>query len=101
MNEYHQRRYAEALAVLQKCNKPDYWVMHYMTAVTQAQLGNRAAAQAEVERTLQVWPKFSERFSRAHLWKWFFNQPGLVDHLMEGTKLAGFRFLDEPGDRGN
>ena len=42
MNEYHQRRYAEALAVLQKCNKPDYWVMHYITAVTQGQLGNRA-----------------------------------------------------------
>ena len=34
---------AEALAVLQSCNKPDYWVMHYMTAVTQAQLSNRAA----------------------------------------------------------
>jgi TolB-like protein/predicted Ser/Thr protein kinase len=101
MNEYHQRRYAEALAVLQKCNKPEYWVMHYITAVTQGQLGNRAAAQAEVERTLQAWPKFSERFSRAHLCKWFFNQPGLVDHLIEGTRLAGFRFLEEPVDRRN
>jgi hypothetical protein len=75
--------------------------MHYITAVTQGQLGNRAAAQAEVERTLQAWPKFSERFSRAHLCKWFFNQPGLVDHLIEGTRLAGFRFLEEPVDRRN
>ncbi|MGB8465986.1 MAG: hypothetical protein WCE49_13630 [Terrimicrobiaceae bacterium] len=91
LNEYRLRRYAETLAILQKCNKPDYWVMHYMTALAQAQLGNRPAAQAEVERTLQAWPKFLQRFSKAHLWKWFFNQPDLLDHLMEGTMLAGFR----------
>ncbi len=101
MKEYHQRRYAEALALLQKCNKPDYWVMHYMTAITQAQHGNRAAAQAELERTLQAWPMFSQRFSKAHLWKWFYNQPDLIDHLMEGTIRAGFRFLEDPGDRPN
>ena len=53
-NEYRQRRYAEALAILQTVNMPDYWVMHFITAMTQAQLGNQSAAQAEVERTLQT-----------------------------------------------
>jgi TolB-like protein/tRNA A-37 threonylcarbamoyl transferase component Bud32 len=95
VNEYRQRRYAEALAVLEKSNKQDYWVMHFLTAITQAQLGNLSAAHAEFQRTLQAWPKFAQKFSRAHLQKWFFNQPDLVDHMMEGAKLAGFRLRTE------
>jgi TolB-like protein/tRNA A-37 threonylcarbamoyl transferase component Bud32/Tfp pilus assembly protein PilF len=91
VNEYRQRRYAAALAVLEKSNKQDYWVMHFLTAITQAQLGNLSGAQAGFERTLQAWPKFAQKFSRAQLQKWFFNQPDLVEHIMEGVKLAGFR----------
>jgi len=90
VNEYRLQRYAEALAELHLSNKPNYWVMHYLTAITQAQLGNWSAAHAEVERTLQAWPDFTLKFSKAHLQKWFPNQPALIDHLMEGTKLAGF-----------
>ena len=47
-DEYRRRHYAEALAVHQKINMPDFWVAHCFAAMTQAQLGNGAAAQAEV-----------------------------------------------------
>ena len=94
-NEYRQRRYAEALAILQTINMPDYWVMHFITAMAQAQVGNQSAAQTEVERTLQLCPKFEQFFGRTHLQKWIHNQPDLVEHLLEGVKLAGFRILEE------
>ncbi len=94
-NEYRQRHYAEALAVLQTINMPDYWVMHLITAMTQAQLGNQSAAQTEVERTLQLCPDFEQFFGRTHLQKWIPNQPDLVKHMLEGVKLAGFRILEE------
>jgi len=90
VNEYRFRRYAEALAELQMSNKPDYWVMHYLTAIIQAQLGNCSAAHAEVERTLLAQPDFTRQFGKAHLQKWFRNQPDLIDQIMEGTRLAGF-----------
>ena len=94
-NEYRQRHYAEALAVLQTINMPGYWVTHLITAMTQAQLGNQSAAQTEVERTLQLCPKFEQFFGRTHLQKWIPNQPDLVKHMLEGVKLAGFRILEE------
>jgi tetratricopeptide (TPR) repeat protein len=92
VNEYRLRRYPEALAELHLSNNPDYCVIRFLTAITQAQLGNASAAQAELERTLQAWPDFTLKFSKAHLGKWFPNQPALVDHILEGAKLAGFRF---------
>jgi hypothetical protein len=45
-HEYRQRHYAEALAIHQKINMPDFWVARCFAAMTQAQLGNRAAAEA-------------------------------------------------------
>ena len=95
LNEYRQRRYAEALAILQTINMPDYWVMHFITAMAQAQVGNQSAAQTEVERTLQLCPEFEQFFGRTHLQKWIPNQPDLVEHILEGVKLAGFRILEE------
>lgn len=92
VNEYRLRRYPEALAELHLSNNPDYWVIRFLTAITQAQLGNASAAHAELERTLQAWPDFTLKFSKAHLRKWFPNQSALVDHILEGAKLAGFRF---------
>jgi TolB-like protein/predicted ATPase/predicted Ser/Thr protein kinase len=91
LNEYRQRRYGEAFAVLQRMNMPAYWVLHFVTAITHAQLGHRQEAQGEVERTLQLSPDFERFFGKEHLRKWFPNQPDLVDHVMEGVKLAGFR----------
>jgi TolB-like protein len=94
-DEYRHRRYAEGLAILQTINMPDYWVMHFITAMTQAQVGNRSAAHAEVERTLQLSPDFEQFFGRAHMQKWMPNQPDLVEHILEGGRLAGFRILEE------
>jgi hypothetical protein len=70
---------------------PDFWVAHCFAAMTQAQLGNREAAQAEVERTLYLWPEFERIFGRKHLRKWFRNQAASVAHILEGVNLAGFR----------
>jgi hypothetical protein len=83
------------LAVHQKINMSDFWVAHCFAAMTHAQLGNRAAAQAEVERTLRLWPKFEQIFGMKHLGKWFRNQPDLIAHILEGVKLAGFRTRSE------
>jgi TolB-like protein len=95
LNEYRQRRYAKALAVLQGVNMPDYWVLHFVTAIIHAQLGHRREAQAEVERTLQSSPEFEQFFGGRHLRKWFRNQPDLVDHILEGARLAGFQILED------
>ena len=78
-------------------NKPDYWVMRYITAIIQAQLGNWSAARAAVERTLLAQPDFAREFGKAHLQKWFPHQPALVDQLIEDTKLAGFHLQSETG----
>jgi hypothetical protein len=58
---------------------------------------NRVAAQAEVERTLRLWPKFEQIFGMKHLGKWFRNQPDLIAHILEGVKLAGFPTRAENG----
>ncbi|MEZ0299983.1 MAG: protein kinase [Candidatus Methylacidiphilales bacterium] len=95
LNEYRLGRYAEALSILQTNIKPDYWVMHYLTSISHAQLGNLPAARAELERTIRAWPLFAHEFGRAHLEKWFQNQPELVDDLLKGVRLAGFRPCDD------
>jgi len=60
-----------------------------------------SARLTEVERTLQLCPEFEQFFGRTHLQKWIPNQPDLVEHMLEGVKLAGFRILEEPDVRGN
>ena len=101
VNEYRLRQYPQALAELQLSNKQDYWVMHYVTAIIQAQLGNWPAAQAAVERTLLAQPDFTQQLGKAHLQKWFPNQPVLVDRFMEDTKLAGFHLQLESERQGD
>ncbi len=96
-NEYRQRHYAGALAILQKINMPEYWAAHYVAAMTHAQLGNHSGAKEEVGRTLRVFPEFERFFGRAHLQKWIPNQPDLVEHILEGVRMAGFR-LQTDGD---
>jgi tetratricopeptide (TPR) repeat protein len=106
-NQYRQRHYAEALAIAQNINLPEYFGTHYVTAIAQAQLGNQPAAKAAVERTLQLWPDFEENFVAGHLQKWIFNQPELIAHIVEGLELAGFRLrringdADSSGERGD
>jgi adenylate cyclase len=99
-NEYRQRHYAEALTILQKINLPDHWPQHYTTAMTHAQLGNRSAATAEVERTLRLWPDFERDVVTRHIEKWIRGQPELVTHIIDGLELAGFRLRRPDGEEG-
>src|SRR5262245_1130532 len=91
LNEYRQRHYSEALAILQKIPMPDYWVAHMLAAMTHARLGNKVAAHEAGQRIRQLWPEFEQVFGKKHLEKWIRNQPDLVAHLIESLQLAGFR----------
>ena len=95
VNEYRQRRYAEALAALERSNKQDYWVMHFLAAITQAQTGNRSAAQPHSSGRSRHGQKFAQKFSKAAPQKWFFKPAGLIDHMMEGVRSAGWFALSE------
>jgi serine/threonine-protein kinase len=95
VNEYRQRHYPEALAILQKIPMPDYWVAHLLAAMTHARLGNLAAAQEAGQRIRQLWPEFEQVFGKKHLEKWIRNQPELVDDFIEAVQLAGFRLRAE------
>lgn len=95
LNEYRQCHYAEAIAVLQKMSMPQYWVFHYLKAIVHAQAGHLEEAREAVERTHQASAEFDQFFGRKHLQKWFRNQPDFIEHLLEGTRLAGFRLADE------
>ncbi|HMJ06173.1 MAG TPA: hypothetical protein VK474_07940, partial [Chthoniobacterales bacterium] len=99
-DQYRQRHYAEALAIAQQINLPEYFGTHYAAAIAQAQLGNRPAAKAAVERTLQLWPDFEQNFLAGHLEKWIFNQPELIAHIVEGLELAGLRLRRTNGPAG-
>jgi len=95
LNEFRQRRYPEALAVLRKLHMPDYWVAHVLAAITHARLGNTAAAREAAQRIRQLWPEFEQIFGREHLQKWLHNQPELIEDLIEGVQLAGFSLRAE------
>lgn len=95
-NEYRQDHYAEALAIAQKINMPEYFATHYILAMTQAQLGNLPAAQEEAKKTLQLWPDFERDFITRHVQKWIPAQPELIEQILEGLGLAGLR-VQRPG----
>ena len=96
---YRQKDYATALSVAQKMNLPDYFPTHYVLAMAHAQLGNENAAYAAAERTREIWPEFEDQGYVRHFKKWIFAQPALLEHIMEGLALAGFR-LRRPGSSG-
>ena len=94
-SSHRQRHYPEALAILQKIPMPDYWVAHMFAAMTQARLGNLPAAQEASQRIRQLWPEFEQVVGKKHLGKWIRNQPELIDDVIEGVQLAGFRLPPE------
>ena len=87
-NSYHQKRYEEALAIVQKMNLSEYFATHYATAIAQAQLGNISEAQGAVQECLRLWPEF-EQGILSNLEKWMYAQPDLIEHIVEGLELAG------------
>jgi len=100
LNEYRQRRYANALEIVQKINMPNYFATTYITAIAHAQLGNAAAAKEAARRTVQLWPTFEREYAAGHAEKWLRTQPELIEHIIEGLELAGLRMqgLVRPSD---
>jgi TolB-like protein/tetratricopeptide (TPR) repeat protein len=97
-NEYRQHHYAEALAIAQKINMPDYWATPMVLALAHAQLGHEAAARSAAEDVLRVWPTFEQDYYVQGLVNWIWGQPELVDHINEGLRKAGINLLvPDPG----
>jgi tetratricopeptide (TPR) repeat protein len=92
-NEYRQHRYAEALAIAQKINMPEYWATPMVLAITHAQLGNEAEARNAAEEVLRIWPAFEQEYYQQGLVNWIFGQPELIEHINEGLRKAGIDLL--------
>jgi TolB-like protein len=85
-NAYRKKDYHGALSVAIRINVPGFFWTHVVLAAAHGQLGEREAA-AEAVRALQAFrPDFAE-VARAELRKW--NDPELVEHLLEGLRKAG------------
>jgi len=99
-NEYRQHRYAEALAIAQKINMPNYWAAPMVLAITHAQLGHEAAAKSAAEDLLRNWPTFEQDYYQQGLVKWIYGQPELIEHVNEGLRKAGINLrVPEPAVR--
>jgi len=88
---YHQKRYEEAVAIVEKMNLPEYFATHYAMAIAQAQLGHLAEAKAAIRECLRLWPDFEREIVGGHLEKWMFAQPDLIDHIAEGLEKCGLQ----------
>ena len=99
-NEYRQHRYAEALAIAQKINMPEYWATPLVLAITHAQLGNEAQARSAAEEVLRIWPAFEQEYYQQGMVNWIFGQPELIEHINEGLRKAGINLrVPEPALR--
>ena len=89
-NEYRQRRYEAALAIAERINMPDYFADPYARAMTHAQLGHADEATRALDEFRALWPGITLEYLREHhLQKWFFAQPELIEHTLEGLRKAG------------
>jgi TolB-like protein len=92
-NQYRQHNYAEALAIAQKINLPEYWASLMALVICHAQLGNQEAARAAAEDLLRVWPGFEQEYFQRGLANWIFGQPELMDLILDGLQKAGIRLV--------
>jgi len=92
-NEYRQHRYAEALAIAQKINMPDYWASPMALAIAQAQLGHDVAAKSAAKELRRIWPTVEEDYYQMGLVNWMYAQPELIEHINEGLHKAGIDLL--------
>jgi tetratricopeptide (TPR) repeat protein len=88
-NEYRRHRYAEALAIAQKINLPDYWATPLALAVCYAELGREREAKAAAKEILRIWPEFERDYYQQGLVNWMFGQPELIDQIQDGLRKAG------------
>ena len=88
-NEYRQYRYADALAIAQKINMPDYWASPMALTIAHAQLGHEAAAKSAAADLRRIWPTIEEDYYQMGLVNWIYAQPELIEHVNEGLRKAG------------
>src|SRR5262249_45828982 len=85
---YMLKRYGEALPPLRQCasSLPHFRIAHLWLAVTYAQLGRLAEAQAEATEVLRLEPDFTiERRMRTVIYK----DPKDATHFADGLRKAG------------
>jgi len=99
-NEYRQYRYANALAIAQKINMPDYWANPMVLTIAHAQLGHEAAAKSAAADLRRTWPTIEEDYYQMGLVNWIYAQPELIEHVNEGLRKAGINLrVPEPAVR--
>ena len=83
---YHQHRYDETLADMQRIGLPHFGWSHLLTGAAMGQLGHPDAGQA-VARLFEIKPGFS---ARTELEKWN-TAPDDLQHILEGLRKAGLK----------
>jgi TolB-like protein/tetratricopeptide (TPR) repeat protein len=91
-NAYRQGEYQAALDAAVKINLPHYLHTHAALAATHGQLGDREAARKALGDLLALKPEFGAT-ARREFGKW--QQPALVEHLIDGLHKAGLEFAPE------
>jgi TolB-like protein len=82
-----------ALDNAQRINLPMYFADPYVRALAHACLGNTREAGAAAQEFLAAWPGLDMNwFREAHLDRWFFASPELVEMTIEGLQQAGIEF---------
>jgi len=89
MNEYRQGHYDAALEIALRINMPEYWGDGLARAITYGQLGNPESASEAARDLLRVWPEFESEYVEKGLKNWIFNQPALVEQIIDGLQKAG------------
>lgn len=93
-NEYRQFNYEAALAIALRINTPDYWGDGLARTLAHAQLGNENAARAAATDILAVWPNFETEYPGMGLVGWLYEQPGLIEHIIDGLEKAGLDMVE-------
>ncbi len=88
-NEYRQHHFAEALAIAQKINMPDYWGTPMVLAIAHAQLGNEDAALAAAQEFRRIWPDVEQEYYQRGMSNWIIGQPELMELIDDGLRKAG------------
>jgi TolB-like protein/tetratricopeptide (TPR) repeat protein len=89
-NAYRQGHHEEALAIAERIGMPNYFADSYARAIAYAQLGQSKEAARALDELRALWPGINLKIlNEAHLHKWFFAQPQLIEKIFEGLTKAG------------
>jgi TolB-like protein/Tfp pilus assembly protein PilF len=87
-NALRKRDWAAALEAAVKVNMPGYFYTQAAIAATYGHLGNRAAARDALAQLTALRPDIAS-VAREQFTKWLYNQPAIVELLLEGLRKAG------------